>query len=360
MRILYGVTGEGLGHAMRSRIAIAELLRRGHHVKVAASGRAATLLSQSFMVVVPIHGLFIEYRNGTMARGKTVLANLKGARTLFRQNRAAYEAEFREFDPDLCISDFDSFAHLFAKRHGKPVIALDHQHILDRCEHEKVLRQRLSPGFASTRAFVRAKMPGCDWYVVPTFYFPEVKRRDRGKTTLIPPILRDEILRAKPTAGEEVLVYQTSRNHDRLVAALATLNAHHFVVYGMGERPAQGHVRFARFDEKAFVADLAAAKAVIAGGGFTTLSEALFLGKPVLSIPVKGQHEQELNAAYLETLGYGARAEDASPGGIGDFLEASDLYRAALRNAPRQNGNEAISTLCDQLSAGTFHELCAA
>lgn len=358
MRILYGVTGEGLGHAMRSRVVIAELKGRGHEVKVAASGRAAVLLGQAFSDVVPIQGLFIEYRDGTMARGRTVMANLRGARALVRTNRAAYEAEFREFDPDLCVSDFDSFAHLFAKRHGKPVVAIDHQHVLDRCVHPREVRRRMSPGFGTARAFVRAKMPGCDRYIVPSFFFPAVRRRDRDTTTLIAPILREEIQRASPTTGDEVLVYQTSAAHGRLLAALAELTDHRFVVYGMGERdarrslPASDHVRFARFDEAGFVRDLAAAKAVIANGGFTTVSEALHLGKPVLSIPVRGQHEQELNAAYLEHLGYGVKLPRASAEGIRRFLERGDDHRARIAEARFPAGSEVVSALCDSLFEG--------
>ena len=32
MRILYGVVGEGMGHATRSRVVIAHLLEQGHEV----------------------------------------------------------------------------------------------------------------------------------------------------------------------------------------------------------------------------------------------------------------------------------------------------------------------------------------
>jgi len=39
MRILYGVVGEGMGHAMRSRVVLDELVKR-HHVQVVLSGRA--------------------------------------------------------------------------------------------------------------------------------------------------------------------------------------------------------------------------------------------------------------------------------------------------------------------------------
>jgi uncharacterized protein (TIGR00661 family) len=60
---------------------------------------------------------------------------------------------------------------------------------------------------------------------------------------------------------------------------------------------------------------------VIANGGFTTLSEAVYLGKPVLAIPLRRQAEQELNAAWLERLGLGARAERIDPGVVGRFVD---------------------------------------
>ncbi len=39
------------------------------------------------------------------------------------------------------------------------------------------------------------------------------------------------------------------------------------------------------------------------------MSEAVSIGVPLLSIPVEGQFEQELNARYLGRLGYGAWAK---------------------------------------------------
>jgi len=39
MRILYGVVGEGMGHAMRSRVILDELVKE-HQVQVVVSGRA--------------------------------------------------------------------------------------------------------------------------------------------------------------------------------------------------------------------------------------------------------------------------------------------------------------------------------
>ena len=45
MKILYGVVGEGMGHAMRSRVVLEELRKR-HEIQVVVSGRAYDYLQQ--------------------------------------------------------------------------------------------------------------------------------------------------------------------------------------------------------------------------------------------------------------------------------------------------------------------------
>ena len=40
MRILYGVVGEGMGHATRSAVVLSHLIARGHELRVVVSGRA--------------------------------------------------------------------------------------------------------------------------------------------------------------------------------------------------------------------------------------------------------------------------------------------------------------------------------
>ena len=42
---------------------------------------------------------------------------------------------------------------------------------------------------------------------------------------------------------------------------------------------------------------------IVCAGGFATTSEAIFLGKPMIVVPVEGQIEQQFNAAALEKEG---------------------------------------------------------
>jgi uncharacterized protein (TIGR00661 family) len=68
MKILYGVTGEGLGHAMRSRVIATHLREAGHRVKLVASRRACSYLRDHFDDVDEIPGFTLAYVRGGIGR----------------------------------------------------------------------------------------------------------------------------------------------------------------------------------------------------------------------------------------------------------------------------------------------------
>jgi uncharacterized protein (TIGR00661 family) len=334
MRILYGVTGDGYGHTMRARTLAAHLTRRGHAVMIATSGKSVDVFARSFPNVVAVCGMRTAYEEGRVRNARTVKDLFAGAPHAIRHNTRAGMRAMSEFDPELVVTDFDSFSRSLGRIMGRPVISIDHQHVLDRFEHAACVRAQLSPMFRVAAQIVRAKTPNCRHYVVSSFFFPHARASKALETTLVGPILRPEILAARATAvaGEHVLVYQTAAGDPRLLPALHAQPKTRFVVYGTGHAGGEDrNVTFVEFDEARFIRDLASARAVIANGGFTTLSEAVALGKPVFSVPIQGQPEQELNAAYVEALGLGtyARAIDAATlerflTRVGHFHHASD------------------------------------
>jgi uncharacterized protein (TIGR00661 family) len=54
---------------------------------------------------------------------------------------------------------------------------------------------------------------------------------------------------------------------------------------------------------EAFVSSMATSKGILCGAGFETPAEALFMKKKLLVIPMKGQYEQQCNAAALKDMG---------------------------------------------------------
>lgn len=91
MRIVYGVNGEGMGHATRSELVISDLLR-DHEVRVVASGAAYRYLSGIFEDVSQVFGPSFAMDQGRIQRW----ASFTG--TLFRPQAAAGQREGMDLD----------------------------------------------------------------------------------------------------------------------------------------------------------------------------------------------------------------------------------------------------------------------
>src|SRR5207302_1375663 len=124
----------------------------------------------------------------------------------------------------------------------------------------------------------------------------------------------------KAKTGDHVLVYQTSASDAGLLPTLGQMPEYKFFIYGLKRNdqkskknavPANCFVK--EFSEQGFVDDLATSQAVVCNGGLSLIGEALYLGKPIMSVPVRNQFEQLMNARYLEKLGYGLSCESIDP-----------------------------------------------
>jgi uncharacterized protein (TIGR00661 family) len=350
LRILYGVVGEGMGHATRSRVVIEHLLSRGHELRIVVSGRAHKFLVDKLgnhpnVTIDEIHGLVLSYFGNELDRSQSIFLNLKNAPKSIKKNVNVYRRVVESGAlPEVVISDFESWAALYGKRRGLPVISIDNMQIINRCKHDKGVTKAKGFDFELARLAVKLKVPKAYHYLVTSFFFPEVRKK---YTTLVPPILRPEVAGLVWEPRDHVLVYQTQTTNQNLVPTLKRL-PFRFRVYGLGRDGTEGNVTLCPFSEQRFLEDLRTARGVVAGGGFTLLSEAVSLGIPTLSIPVSGQYEQELNARYLEALGYGSWSRHFEAEPIAAFLERTDEYAAALAAVARP-GNSMLFACLDEL-----------
>ncbi len=340
MRILYGVVGEGMGHATRSRV-ILEHLTKHHDVHIVVSGRARDYLAKRFENVHNIWGFTMQYEGNSVKKWQTVLQNLKGAVTGWPQNVRTYFDLVEKFEPDVVISDFETFSYLFARNHFLPVISIDNMQIINRCEHEPALLEGNENAFELSRGIVKAKCPGAFHYLVTTFFYPRVRKL---RTSLVPSILRPEILTAKSESGEHLLVYQTMTTNTGLMEQLKASRIP-CRIYGyrrdITSDVVDGNLTFRPFSEAGFIDDLRTARGVVGGGGFTLMSEAVYLRKPMLSVPIGGQFEQIINALYLDKLNYGTYAKTLEGDALPAFLERIPDSEKALAGYS-QDGNQAI------------------
>lgn len=342
MNVLYGIVGEGMGHATRSKVLLDRLLTQGHNVRVVVSNKAYHFLVRSLghhpnLIIHSIEGLHLHYEADGMKLGATLLKNvLRSPQSILHNVRVYNKMQRDGFRADVVFSDFESWAWMYAMNHRIPLISIDNQQAMTRCHHLHGLETPEERGtFRMTRAFIKSKVPFAYHYLVSGFFFPPVAKE---RTTLLPPILRDTILQSKREKGEHVLVYHHSVQEPQNLKALQQL-PYSFRVYGCDKPGQWGNLTLCPFDEKQFVEDLRTARAVVAGGGFSLMCEAVHLRVPMFTIPIAKQAEQIFNARYLEKLGYGRMGERFDPTAIDFFLQNERVYERALKKYKPQNNS---------------------
>jgi uncharacterized protein (TIGR00661 family) len=340
-KIVYGVSGEGSGHSSRASQMAAYLRAQGHTVRLASYDRGYRNLKDDFDVL-EIEGLCIGSEDNKVSVVKTFTENLMRLPEGYRSLQTLRHELFKAFQPDCVLTDFEPMTAYLANHYSIPLITVDNQHRMRYmrfdCPPELEIEARM------TKTIIRAMVPRPDVSLVTTFHYGKTTN---DRTFLFPPILRQNVLQRSPQAGDHILVYLTS-GFESLLDCLKQFPREEFLVYGYDRSDRHGPLKFRPFSKDGFLDDLASSKAVMATAGFTLISEALYLRKPYLALPMDGQFEQQLNAHQLALLGYGKCVTEVSSDAIGDFLYRVPDY--AVRLAEYQaEGNQAITAKLDEL-----------
>ncbi|MDA9004114.1 hypothetical protein N9J26_01350 [bacterium] len=334
--IIYGVSGEGSGHSSRAKVVAAHLTKQGHRVKILSYDKGLANLKDEFDVKEVV-GLSIISRDNTVSMVRTVKTNLSKFSAALACVRSL-KALFKEIQPDLVITDFEPTSAYLAKKYNLPLISIDNQHRMRYVDCDTP--PGLSQDALITRAIIKAMVPRPSVALVTSFHSGTPKNKH---TFIFPPMIRPSIRALSTCTDGAVLVYVTS-HFDTLLTTLSDIDQP-FIVYGSDKVGQQGNLSFKAHSQEGFLSDLSRAKAVVATAGFTLISESLYLGKPYLAYPMKGQFEQQLNAYMLEKKGYGARGLTPNKPTIEQFLANLDEYRQALEHYPRDTDDGILAKL---------------
>ncbi|MBI2632586.1 hypothetical protein HYW75_06275 [Candidatus Pacearchaeota archaeon] len=322
MRILYGVAGEGRGHSSRARAIIEHLEKDGHYVLVLAYGLAYKALREKFKVI-KIEGIRFKFNREELSVYGTIRKSLPNIMKNIRTGNAR-DKEILKFRPEIAITDFEPVTAIFSYKHKIPLISIDNQHRLTFSKLKVPQNHRRE--YLLAKLAVRVYIPKAEYFIVLSFLPENQKRRN---VFFVSPILRKEVLGLKPKKGEKVLVYM-NQPYKGIIKILKDIDEK-FIVYGYNINRKEGNIIYKK-DPNEFLKDLASAKAVIASSGFTLMSEALFLKKPLFVIPLRGQFEQTLNALFLKQSGMGNFSENPNLKDIKTFLSDIEKYRRALKS----------------------------
>ncbi|HXB91686.1 MAG TPA: glycosyltransferase family protein, partial [Puia sp.] len=192
---------------------------------------------------------------------------------------------------DLVINDFESITSLACAYKKVPSVNFGHQASFvspksPRPEQKEWMGEWILRNYARATQYVGLHFRQYDDFILP-------------------PVIKKEILQAEPVDKGHITVYLSSYSDAVVRQYLQPLKDFRFQVFSKEvKQPLQdGNILFIPVGKNAFNKSLVTCKAIITGAGFETPAEALYLGKKLLVIPIRGQYEQLCNGAALQKMG---------------------------------------------------------
>lgn len=343
MKILYGIQTTGHGHIVRGRAMVKELIRQGHTVHIILSGPPLkdNWIPDYFENYEHFKGLTYVIEQGRINIPKT-------AKILdvpqFIHDVVKYEPK----DYDIVVTDYEPISSRFAQINKIPSIGIGHLYAF---VHKVPMPTIPNPfHILIMRYFAPANYPiGLHWH--------------HFNAPILPPTIPPDVHNAESLQKDKIIVYLHFEAMEDIINLFKPFPNYDFYVYYPVEEPFdEGNIHFRPLSRDKFQRDLSDAVGVIANSGFSLSSEAIHLGKKLLTKPVKGQTEQEANASALEELQLGRVMKDLDRDAVGQWLADPKPVPAGYPDAFEEiakwigRGNwEATDELVGQLWSQTNH-----
>jgi len=339
-KFLLVVQGEGRGHMTQAISMYEMLLEQGHSVCaviVGASSRREIPVFFHAKIKAPIVQLqspnFVtDGKNKSINITKTVIVNLAKLKT-FRASLNIIDELIREHQPDIVINFFDILIGLYYRFYN-PVprlVCIAHQYIYFHPDFEFPKGHRLDN--LSIKYYTRlttvpsSKKLALSFYDMPTQYEGLI---------VVPPLLRKEVFDLPIKKEDFYLVYLLNSGYfDEIIQWHIThpdVLIHCFS--DQAERLNNSHqfdrekLQVHALNDKLFLELMSRAKGLASTAGFESVCEAMYLGKPVLMVPVEGHYEQYCNS------------RDAYKAGAGIYSDHFDLSRLIRFSATFDDNKE--------------------
>lgn len=343
MRFLFFIQGEGRGHQTQALALHGILTRAGHEVVAAVVGTTdgrgiPRLLREDLpvpMTEVPSPALLYSKKTKALAVWKTIRRNVKRVPAYWRAGRVIHGI-VENTRPDVLVNFYEVAcgAYHWLYQPQLPTVSIAHQYLMLHPEfrlpslqwaHRTLVNQvtRLT-GIGTTRRLALS------------FYeFPDAAN---DRICVTPPLLRSEVLNLTDPSdcpGDFLLAYMT---HHRLADDLIAWSERHpdVPIVAFWDKkdapetwPATPSLTFHQIHPARYLDAMRRCRGLVSTAGFESICEAMFLGKPVMMLPVPKHFEQACNAFDAERAGAGLRATS--------FLELDRFLDYLPRHASVQN-----------------------
>lgn len=318
MKILYAIQATGNGHISRAEELIPYLLKN-IEVDVLISGFSSDI-KLSHPIKYTYNGLsFVFGKNGGINLFKTILKT-----NLWRFYRDVKNLNLDKYD--LIINDFEPISAWASFFQSKYCVALSHQYSLLNNKTPKPLKI----GYFS-RLILKYYAPVKKGY---GFHFESYSNE------IYLPIIKSEIKKYKPIKKNYFVVYLPAFADKKIIKILSKIKKTNWVVFSKNtnKKYTIKNVRIEPVSSKQFNKKLINCRGVLCGAGFETPSEALYLKKKLMVIPMKNQYEQQCNAMALKQMGVPVlhNFNDTVIRDIKDWVKSKKIIKVYYNESPEK------------------------
>jgi uncharacterized protein (TIGR00661 family) len=338
MRFLFLIQGEGRGHLTQA-LSFAALLKKEQHelVGVVVGKSPRRQVPDFFLQKIGVAITQVESPNfetdgleKKILLGKTIRKNL-GRTATYWTSLQKIHALIQEKQPGVVVNFYEPLAGLYNLLFAPKIAfwAIGHQYL------ERHPEFTFSPNRSLEKFLFQMHTRLTAWGASEQLALSFLPKKASNGVQVVPPLLRQEVKELTVAQEDFYLTYMVNPGYAEEVMTFAKNNPEINIKAfwdkkgaAVSEHPLP-NLSFHLVNDQAFLEAMAACKGLICTAGFESVCEAMYLGKPVVMVPVAGQYEQACNALDGEQSGAGKKA---------DFFDFELLTSLSLPEASRTKG----------------------
>jgi UDP:flavonoid glycosyltransferase YjiC (YdhE family) len=343
-KILFIVNGLGLGNSTRCDSIAQRLARNGCEIDVMTSGNGLLYFRGCSYVanVVELRSVYYGSKHGKLSMWNTLFA-IPDLLMILKANVNRLKALLANNSYAALVIDSDYMVWWLKKAIRIPIIALNNADIvIQECNKLPVLPKAIRMQYVVER---------CDgWFhrTVPQLVLsPSILKQDDGpgKVKHFAPFIREGLVVRPPTTDlKRILVMLSGSGFGSKTDFVKQWTPPPGVSVDVVGRDGMSQDSIT-YHGKTFVNQSIVNQAdmMVVNGGFSAVSEAVVLRKPVIVIPVENHAEQFINASIIERAGLGLVATEDNVvdkmremmARFGDFVESHRQFGCETDGAAR-------------------------
>lgn len=326
MKIFYAVQATGNGHIARA-IELMPYLQQYGEVDIFLSGSNSNL-----KVPLPVkyksNGVSLFYGNRGGLDYLKMLQNFSPLQTI----TTARDLPVEKYD--IVLNDFECITSLACKFKNVPSVNFGHQASFlsantPRPQKKDLIGELVLKNYATANKYIGLHFDQYDDFIYS-------------------PVLKEKILNAEAEDQGYITVYLSHYSDEFVISKLKNIPDLRFEVFSkkVSSRTENGNVTLIPIDNDAFVESMIHCTGVITGAGFETPAEALYLGKKLMCLPIKGQYEQLCNAAALQKFNVPVlnNMDDQFVNEVSNWMNTKNISKLVITNSTESIVSKVIET----------------